>query len=74
MIVALFTQESITTLSCEIEGHPLGGGMLKIEPREAQRILLPRPSMTKDSAMEALFQEGSMTMRRWRHYSAQGKT
>ena len=28
-------------LSCEIEGHPLGGGMLKLEPREATQIVLP---------------------------------
>jgi hypothetical protein len=28
-------------LSCEIEGHPLGGGMLKLEPREAGRVLVP---------------------------------
>ena len=25
----------LTSLSCEIEGHPLGGGMLKLEPRPA---------------------------------------
>ena len=28
-------------LSAEIEGHPLGGGMLKLEPREACNILIP---------------------------------
>src|SRR5919199_559182 len=28
-------------LSCEIEGHPLGGGMLKLEPGEASQIVLP---------------------------------
>lgn len=30
-----------TRLSCEVEGHPLGGGMLKLEPREATAIVLP---------------------------------
>lgn len=32
---------SLSQLSAEIEGHSLGGGMLKIEPREARRVLLP---------------------------------
>lgn len=32
---------SLTALSCEIEGHGMGGGMLKLEPREAARILFP---------------------------------
>ena len=27
-------------LSCELEGHPLGGGMLKLEPGEARHVLL----------------------------------
>lgn len=37
---------SLTALSCEMEGHALGGGMLKLEPTEAERLLvaLPRPS------------------------------
>jgi hypothetical protein len=34
-------------LSCEIEGHPLGGGMLKLEPREASQIALPGPDAGK---------------------------
>lgn len=34
---------SLTRLSVEIEGHALGGGMLKIEPTEAERVLLPSP-------------------------------
>lgn len=43
--LALLWQNSLTRLSAEIEGHALGGGMLKIEPREARRILIPRPSL-----------------------------
>jgi adenine-specific DNA-methyltransferase len=31
----------LTALSCELEGHPLGGGMLKLEPGEAARVALP---------------------------------
>lgn len=39
---------SLTKLSCEIEGHALGGGMLKLEPTEAGNVLiaLPYPSET----------------------------
>lgn len=35
---------SLTALSAEVEGHSLGGGMLKLEPGEAVRVLLPLPS------------------------------
>ena len=37
---------SLTKLSCEIEGHALGGGLLKLEPSEAENVLiaLPYPS------------------------------
>jgi adenine-specific DNA-methyltransferase len=34
---------SLTKLSCELEGHPLGGGMLKLEPSEAERVLIALP-------------------------------
>jgi adenine-specific DNA methylase len=33
-------QTSLTKVSVEIEGHPLGGGMLKLEPTEAERVLV----------------------------------
>ena len=53
-------------LSCEIEGHPLGGGMLKLEPREASRIIIGHPTSwckSDDIAIE----EGLDTLRAWRH-------
>lgn len=57
-------------LSAELEGHPLGGGMLKLEPREATQILLPgkaaRAAIDKAVAAEAL-----QTLRAWRHYGIQ---
>ncbi len=57
-----------TRLSCEIEGHPLGGGMLKLEPREAARIALPPPSLI--NKVNALVVENALsTMREWRHYA-----
>jgi hypothetical protein len=34
---------SLTRLSCEMEGHPLGGGMLKLEPTEAGKVLVALP-------------------------------
>jgi hypothetical protein len=33
---------ALTGLSVEIEGHSLGGGMLKLEPNEAQNVILAR--------------------------------
>ncbi len=55
-------------LSCEIEGHALGGGMLKLEPREAARVVFPEPSaFLATSETEIL--EAVQTMRSWRHYA-----
>lgn len=55
-------------LSCEIEGHPLGGGMLKLEPREAARIAIPDgeglAGLDADLAREAVGE-----LQRWRHYA-----
>jgi len=34
---------SLTKLSCELEGHALGGGMLKLEPSEAEKVLVALP-------------------------------
>ena len=53
-------------LSCEIEGHPLGGGMLKLEPGEARNVVLA-PGAVVDPGDGALLDEGIQMMRRWRH-------
>ena len=56
-------------LSCELEGHPLGGGVLKLEPGEASRIVLPGPTQLMelpDSETRAAIS----TMRTWRHHAA----
>lgn len=55
-------------LSCEIEGHPLGGGMLKLEPREAGNIVLPAPGIL-GSEHNAVIEEGLSVMHQWRHYA-----
>lgn len=39
--LATLWNNSLTALSAEIEGHALGGGMLKMEPREAREVLVP---------------------------------
>jgi hypothetical protein len=56
----------LTALSCEVEGHPLGGGMLKVEPREARQLLLPG-AIDLDPADRAALRAGAVTMKRWRH-------
>ncbi len=56
----------IRELSCELEGHPLGGGLLKIEPREASRILLgPPPAWTTED--DRAVSDALCTLRAWRH-------
>jgi hypothetical protein len=61
-------QHPLTQLSAEIEGHPLGGGMLKLEPREALRVLLPRPSLRLSSRDLLCIRDSRELMRSWRHY------
>ena len=57
-------------LSREVEGHPLGGGMLKLEPREAGQLLLaPADALPTKSARE--LREAVGTMQRWRHYAGE---
>jgi adenine-specific DNA-methyltransferase len=53
-------------LSCELEGHALGGGMLKLEPREASRILFP--AATAPALPAGAIEDAITTMQRWRHY------
>lgn len=55
-------------LSCELEGHALGGGMLKLEPREATRILFPAEDVLSRVDSDAL-DDAITTLQRWRHYA-----
>jgi hypothetical protein len=61
-------RHSLTRLSCELEGHPLGGGMLKLEPREAGRVALSRSDTCFSRDEMDILAEGIITMRAWRHY------
>lgn len=54
-------------LSCEIEGHPLGGGMLKLEPREAARIAIPNEAVLAELDND-LARETVTELQIWRHY------
>ena len=50
LVVAWYT--SLTFLSAEIEGHSLGGGMLKLEPSEAKKVLIALPDNLKPEALD----------------------
>lgn len=54
----------LTALSCEIEGHPLGGGLLKLEPTRAARVLIDRQAAKRFAPDVAA--RGLATMRFWR--------
>ena len=60
-------RSSMFQFSCEIEGHPLGGGLLKLEPREAGNILIPPETAISESATP-IIQEGIDSLQAWRHY------
>ena len=51
LVTAWYT--SLTFLSAEIEGHSLGGGMLKLEPGEARKVLLALPDLSDTAVDEA---------------------
>ena len=55
-------------LSCELEGHALGGGMLKLEPGEVARTRLPVQDGDLSRRQQEQLEEAILFMRRWRHY------
>lgn len=57
----------IFQLSCELEGHPLGGGMLKLEPREACQIIIPQASQLQRLNTDVIL-DGIADLQSWRHY------
>ncbi|MBM4037062.1 MAG: SAM-dependent DNA methyltransferase [Planctomycetes bacterium] len=61
--VAAMWQTSLTRLSVEIEGHALGGGMLKLEPTEAGNVLLAA-SGPGDGHLDGLARELDCMLRR----------
>lgn len=59
--VAALWQTSLTRLSTEIEGHSLGGGMLKLEPTEAERVLMPMLAVPADHLSDVSDQIDSLS-------------
>lgn len=55
-------------LSCELEGHALGGGMLKLEPREAGRIVFPSRTQLA-AAQDGELEDAITLLHSWRHYT-----
>lgn len=60
-------ESPFTRLSCELEGHPLGGGMLKLEPGESTRIAFPS-AVALNRMQTPVINDALATMREWRHY------
>lgn len=67
--LAKLWSEPFVKLSCEIEGHPLGGGMLKLEPREATQIVLPATRSRPNARREEVVAAAIESLRAWRHYA-----
>ena len=59
----------LVDLSCELEGHPLGGGMLKLEPREASNVLIPIDGPKFTPSEIRILKEAAAEMRGWRNYA-----
>jgi tRNA1(Val) A37 N6-methylase TrmN6 len=59
----------LVDLSCELEGHPLGGGILKLEPREASNVLIPIGNTKFVPSDVRLLEEATSKMREWRNYA-----
>jgi len=54
--LAVLWQTSLTQLSVEVEGHGMGGGMLKLEPTEAENVIVAWPQHT-NGKLKAMLEE-----------------
>jgi hypothetical protein len=63
-LLTLAFYSSLTLLSLEVEGRSYGGGILKVEPRELERVLVPWPTLPQTEvgelaeSVDALLREG----------------
>lgn len=60
---------ALCQLSCELEGHPLGGGLLKLEPGEVANIRLPMGPLALTPAQSDDLEQAIREARSWRHYA-----
>lgn len=67
--LAVAWQSSLTGLSCEMEGHSLGGGLLKLEPKEARRVAVACPGL-QPQQMRALAEQLDVLVRAGRRDEA----
>lgn len=70
-IIAALWQTSLTRLSVEIEGHALGGGMLKLEPTEAENVIVAGPDPSLTAALGELAEELDHVVRKGEEGAAQ---
>jgi adenine-specific DNA methylase len=68
--LAALWQTSLTRLSVEIEGHALGGGMLKLEPSEAKNVLVPAARRDAVAPLRELSDELNEMVRQGQHDAA----
>jgi len=61
LVVAWYT--SLTFLSAEIEGHSLGGGMLKLEPSEAKKVLVALPKKIASTQLNEAYKHIDQRLR-----------
>ncbi len=54
---------SLTMLSAEIVGRSYGGGLLKVEPKEADTLLLPAPALLETCGDQLLAIEPQLSKR-----------
>ncbi len=62
LVVSWYT--SLTFLSAELEGHSLGGGMLKLEPGEARKVLMALPDNLEAERLDRAYREIDSALRR----------
>jgi adenine-specific DNA-methyltransferase len=61
--IAASFYSSLTMLSAELVGRSYGGGVLKLEPTEAERLVIPRPSPRHGRLLDAI--DGLVRARRY---------